>query len=60
MNALTRLSLKDLQIIFNCSESTAQRRKKELQNALNIHHVRVIDVAKYENYDINYLLLVLK
>lgn len=60
MNALTRLSLKDLQVIFNCSETTAQKRKKELQNALNIHHVRVVDVAIYENYDVNYLLSLLR
>lgn len=59
MNALTRLSLKDLQRIFNCSKQTAQNRKKELQNALNVHHVRLIDVANYEGYEMVYLLKLL-
>ncbi len=44
-----RLSIKDLSQFYCCSKSTAQLRKKELQNALNIHHIRVIDLAKYEN-----------
>lgn len=60
MNALSRLSIKDLEMLYQVSESTAIRRKKELQNALNIHHIRVIDIANYENYDINYLLSILK
>lgn len=60
MNALTRLSLQQLQAIYVCSVNTALKRKKELQNALNIHHVRLIDVANYENYDLNYLINLLK
>lgn len=60
MKALTRLSLKQLQVIYQCSINTALKRKQELQNALNIHHVRVIDVAKYENYDVNYLCALLE
>jgi len=60
MNALSRLSLKDLQIVFNCSKSTAEKRKKELQNALNIHHVRVCDIAIYEGYDVDYILQIIR
>lgn len=49
MNKLfCRLSVKDLAVFYCCSLATAQRRKKELQNALNIHHIRVIDLANYE------------
>lgn len=43
-----RLSLKDLAVFYCCSVRTAQRRKLELQQALNITKIRVLDVAQYE------------
>lgn len=43
-----RLSLKDLAIFYCCSVSTAKRRKLELQQAMNITKIRVLDLAKYE------------
>lgn len=43
-----RLSIKDLAVFYCCSISTAKRRKMELQQALNITKIRVLDVAQYE------------
>ena len=44
----SKLSIKDLELFYDCSRNTAIKRKNELREATGRNAVRVYDLATYE------------